>query len=417
MSLNKAYRALRATAIGAAIAQAAVLNPLGAIAWGAVLVATVVSATRTVDMLTDSFDDADASAKKLGKTIGNYQMSTGSVLDLGAINRSVDAMYVRKALAAQLKADKIAAANKIKADKLAAANKAKLDKAAAVFDLQRIQIAAALKGKISDEEKTRLLLMQAIEDGNADKAETLSKKLEEIQKKNEAIAKSLMEIGQATDPFATWAVSLTAALLELNKVGERMFEIRQKESGYKDTSMLSGNTFPKDATPEEIVAIVEEAVKIAETAATDAAVNVEQTQTVTEALAKSADAAVAIAETLGIIDTANVLGVTADIANQAQSSSIFKPGPNLLPTLMEQAGALIAAGSNAGAGTSSSMFNPYATTPGSSAGFGTQNPISITVNNNGSVIMQDDFVDAVNNAILEAQRTGYGSTPAGRIAI
>ena len=184
VSLNKAYRALRATAIGAAIAQAAVLNPLGAIAWGAVLVATVVSATRTVDMLTDSFDDADASAKKLGKTIGNYQMSTGSVLDLGAINRSVDAMYVRKALAAQLKADKIAAANKIKADKLAAANKAKLDKAAAVFELQKIQIAAALKGKISEEEKTRLLLMQAIEDGNAEKAEILQKKLEKIQEQN-----------------------------------------------------------------------------------------------------------------------------------------------------------------------------------------------------------------------------------------
>jgi hypothetical protein len=61
------------------------------------------------------------------------------------------------------------------------------------------------------------------------------------------------------------------------------------------------------------------------------------------------------------------------------------------------------------------MFNPYATTPGSSAGFGIQNPVSIIVNNNGSVIMQDDFVDAVNNAILAADRAGYGRTPAGFI--
>jgi hypothetical protein len=350
--------------------------------------------------------------------MGNVAMTGGSNMD----TQKFEAQQ-KKLAANKIKADKLAAANKIKADKLAAANKLKLDKAAAVFDLQKISIAAALKGKISDEERTRLLLMQAIEEGNADKAETLSKKLEEIQKKNEAIAKSLMEIGQAKDPFSTWAGSLTAALLELNKVGEKMFAIRQRESGFVDTSILGaggGTTFPKDATPAEIIAIVETAVVAAETAATEAAASVEATQTVTEALAKSADAAVAVAETLGIIDTANVLGVNADIATQTQSSSIFNPlaGMTTQSVAAARAADLIASGSNAGAGTSSSMFNPYGTTPGSSAGFGNSVPyVYVTVNNNGSVIMQDDFVDAVNNAILEADRTGYGRTPAGRIAI
>ena len=342
--------------------------------------------------------------------MGNVAMTGGSNMDTQKFEAEQ-----KKIAAAKIAAEKKALAAKIAADKKAAANATKLAKAKSIFDLDRIQIEAALKGKISEEEKIRLLLLQAIADEDADKAETLSKKLEEIQKKNEAIAKSLLAIGQAKDPFSTWAGSLTAALLELNKVGEKMFAIRQKESGYVDTSILSGNTFPQDATPEQIVAIVEEAVKVAETAAIQAAESVAQTQTATEALAKSADAAVAIAETLGVIDTANVLGVAADIANQAQSSSIFKPGPNLLPTLIDQVSALVSGGSNAGAGTSSSMFNPYATTPGSSAGFGIQNPVSIIVNNNGSVIMQDDFVDAVNNAILAADRAGYGRTPAGFI--
>jgi hypothetical protein len=58
------------------------------------------------------------------------------------------------------------------------------------------------------------------------------------------------------------------------------------------------------------------------------------------------------------------------------------------------------------------MFNPYGTTPGSSSGYGMQSP-TIIVNNNGSVIMQDEFVDAVNNALLAAERTGYNRTPAG----
>jgi hypothetical protein len=82
--------------------------------------------------------------------------------------------------------------------------------------------------------------------------------------------------------------------------------------------------------------------------------------------------------------------------------------------LFAQAFALLEAGSNAGAGTSSSMFNPFATTPGSSAGFGMQAP-TIIVNNNGSVIMQDEFIDVVNDAVLASQRFGYGRTPAGAI--
>jgi hypothetical protein len=40
---------------------------------------------------------------------------------------------------------------------------------------------------------------------------------------------------------------------------------------------------------------------------------------------------------------------------------------------------------------------------------------TIIVNNNGSVIMQDEFIDVVNDAVLASQRFGYGRTPAGAI--
>jgi len=130
-----------------------------------------------------------------------------------------------KAEAARIAAEKAAAAAKIKADKLAAANKLKLEKAAAVFELQKIQIAAALKGKISEEERIRLLLMQAIEEGNAEKAEELANKLQEIIEKNIEIAEALAAIGLAKDPFSTWAGSLSLALVELAKYGKTMADI------------------------------------------------------------------------------------------------------------------------------------------------------------------------------------------------
>ena len=52
-----------------------------------------------------------------------------------------------------------------------------LSKAAAIFDIQKIQLAAALKGKISKEEELRLLALQAIENENGEKALDYAKKL------------------------------------------------------------------------------------------------------------------------------------------------------------------------------------------------------------------------------------------------
>ena len=88
----------------------------------------------------------------------------------------------------QIKADKAAADRKIKLDKLTAAAKAKADKlaetkrkkseaaaaalskAAAVFDLNKIQIAAALKQTYDKDERLRLLAMQEIENENGEAA-------------------------------------------------------------------------------------------------------------------------------------------------------------------------------------------------------------------------------------------------------
>jgi len=114
----------------------------------------------------------------------------------------------KAAAAAKAKADKLAAAAKIKADKNAADNAAKLAKAGAMFDLDKIQIEAALKGKISDDEKLRLELQRAILNEDAALADTLQKRLEASQRATAALQGQINGIKPLADPFSAWLTTL-----------------------------------------------------------------------------------------------------------------------------------------------------------------------------------------------------------------
>lgn len=114
----------------------------------------------------------------------------------------------KAAAAAKTKAEKLAAAARVKADKQAAENAAKLAKAGAMFDLDKIQIEAALKGKISDDEKLRLELQRAILNEDAALADTLQKKLEASQRATAALQGQINGIKPLSDPFAAWLTTL-----------------------------------------------------------------------------------------------------------------------------------------------------------------------------------------------------------------
>lgn len=97
---------------------------------------------------------------------------------------------------------------------------------------------------------------------------------------------------------------------------------------------------------------------------------------------------------------------------------MFNPyNPSTINAVAEQASALLAAGSNAGAGTSSSMFNPYA--GGNIAGFGIPySSTNVYVNVEGSMLSTEEYVKAVTQAIAEGTQNGYniyrpGAVPAG----
>jgi hypothetical protein len=78
------------------------------------------------------------------------------------------------------------------------------------FDLNRIQLAAALQGKLTDEERKRveeLMLIedikQAIAEKDVDKAEKLLDELNKVRTETEALAETLLDL-EAGNPFSKW---------------------------------------------------------------------------------------------------------------------------------------------------------------------------------------------------------------------
>jgi hypothetical protein len=97
----------------------------------------------------------------------------------------------------------------------------KLAKAKLIFDLQKIQIEAALKGKISEEDRIRLKLMQAIETENIDQIDKYTKMLDAAQVKVTSLQTLLTEVYSmdAGNPFISWETGLDGvkrALIEVN---------------------------------------------------------------------------------------------------------------------------------------------------------------------------------------------------------
>jgi hypothetical protein len=124
-------------------------------------------------------------------------------------------------LAAEKKANaaaKIAADKRAAADKKAAAQKAILAKADSMFNIERIQIEAALKGRISADEKLRLELQRAILNEDFELADKLQKKLEASQRATAALQGQINTIKPPANPFAETLSTLELIAELLGKV-------------------------------------------------------------------------------------------------------------------------------------------------------------------------------------------------------
>jgi hypothetical protein len=386
-SLNKAYKLLRATAVGAAIAQAALLNPFAAIAYGAALVAAITAATISIDTL----GKLTADKPKLPRPVGGGGFTDSqNAARLAAEKKSKAA--ADKALRDRLAKEKAAAnklaAAKIAADKKAAANKKILAKAESIFDLEKIQIEAALKGKISADEKLRLELQRAILNEDFELADKLQKRLEASQRATAALQGTLAAIKPVPSPFDEWI----DALKEIGETLSKILGINVNTS----SSILNPNQ-PIVATQTPNSPFQEGTIPIPVTTVSDLA----------DAATAAADMATLAANEAAAI-AADAAAFASSIAAGAAASVAMIPGNNPHPILPYT-------------GSSSSIFNPYGLSS-NVAGWGTnistvQDTPSmppIVVNIEGLIDM-DNVEGVFNMAMLNAIRKGLPQTIAGAL--
>jgi len=98
-----------------------------------------------------------------------------------------------------------------------------LQKAGTLFDLEQTQIVAALKGKISEDERDRLKLQLALITGNTTEASRLAGEIGKAQGLSADLIKFLKDLPDAKNPFKGWATyldAIEAQVLKIAKAGD-----------------------------------------------------------------------------------------------------------------------------------------------------------------------------------------------------
>lgn len=159
-----------------------------------------------LDLLAQAGQSAKAAKNAFNFPVGGGA-GTGSTASMDARAAAKAEAAARKREQDRLKADKAAA--KLAKEQLA------LKKAGTIFDLEQTQILAALKGKITDDERKRLELQLAIVTGNVNEASKLAYELAKSQGLTEKLARYIADFPDASNPFSAWAEYL-------DKIEERL---------------------------------------------------------------------------------------------------------------------------------------------------------------------------------------------------
>lgn len=321
-----------------------------------------------------------------------------------------------------------------------------LAKSKSVFDLEKIQIEAALKGKITEEERIRLQLMKAITNENATAAEDLVKKLKEVQEENAKIVKQLTTFPKANDPFVDWAKSLDGVTSQLTAIAQKKIVVdflanftptstaaitgvtspsvsAAAAGGLTSPSLTAAAAIAAEAAGDAAVAVAKagEAIAAAAEASEAAAVAVATAVTAEEKaaanaaviaaeaatdastiLTESAAAVESIAAAAAVIEAETILIASENLANILDAEAATVEATTALTdaaaVLSESFSVLSSLGimdfNFAGLDFTSLFIPDY--TP----------PIEITVNVAGSVTTENDLAQTVYDTLLNYQKSG-----------
>ena len=159
-------------------------------------------------------------------------LATGNFSQFVAIgqaemNRGKISSGVTPAIAAELKkaaAEKASVKRTKEQSKILASNtkaikeQTALQKAGTLFDAEQTAIVAALKGKISEDERKRLELQLALLTGNTSEASKLAGEIGKAQGLSAGLIAYLKNLPDAKNPFAGWAAYLDAIEAQVKRI-------------------------------------------------------------------------------------------------------------------------------------------------------------------------------------------------------
>jgi hypothetical protein len=215
----------------------------------------------------------------------------------------------------------------------------KISKAKAIFDMQKIQIEAALKGKISKEDEIRLKLMKAILEENVSDVEKYQKALEKAQEQSKALAEILTSIKamEFKDPFGLWSVDpLTASI---NALTASMFAVQtQIQANGKEWSSFANTVATTVIRPNLTEWSSSYSTASANAAAATAAANAALTATTTAASKAAAEAAAASAAAIAASNkTASEAAASAAAASAAAIAEANKASADAIAKAQAEA--------------------------------------------------------------------------------
>lgn len=263
---------------------------------------------------------------------------------------------------------------------------AQLDKAKKMFDMEQIQIQAALQGKITEEERTRLKLMQAILDENGTEADRLTEKLQKLQADTERLASSLVSL-KAGDPFEEWDDYFKSA----GKMIDDLFKKMQSLATSTDSLLAQSQARQAQAQANFMAALENKAQAYAEAArATGVSADIATSQ----AAAAQQEAIVAIsgAKTPEERAAAEEFKRAADAA--ADAAAVLTDS-----VIAAQEAAALAALREAQALEEEANM--------ALMGMGIA-PITVNVQIDGNVIAQEDLTNAIQEQLYVSQKSGKG---------
>ena len=262
------------------------------------------------------------------------------------------------------------------------------------FDLNRIQLAAALQGKLTDEERQRveeLLLIedikQAIAEKDVDKAEKLLDELNTVRKETEALAESLLDL-EAGNPFSKWPQYFESAKQNLKD----LYDTLAKQQLVLNELMSSIALSRANANANVLTAKIDKSTTFSEAA--------DASRVFAEI--SSADAAAATAQAAAAVAAA----ITAEEKAAAQAAVDASNAYVDATTLLTES---LAAADLAAALAGLELANEYlnqSIEAATNQGIIPETTINVTVE--GNVTSAEDLAEVITDIQYNYQRTGKG---------